>query len=135
MRRIKTATDEAYEQVFSALSLYRDKKERGPGVGIYHEVRKRDSFEDAAAALTQLVADTARKYPGKDRHLYLDIQGHRNEQGGFDSDMAELQGPFLLGFLCPYLTSMTTPLCRSQNNLPQRDDVPGGVIIKDSKSG
>ena len=57
------------------------------GIGIYHRVYAEESFEDAAARLLELVNEAQKKFPGKHRILYLDIDGHRRKNGTFDADM------------------------------------------------
>ena len=69
-------------------------------VALYHRVLRRENFEKAAKDLVSLVYAAEKKEPGKPRILYLDIDGHRNAQNGFDVDMLELQKEFGLNFLC-----------------------------------
>lgn len=40
--------------------------------------------------LIHLLADVQEKNPDMSRILYVDIDGHRNQNGGFDKDMLEL---------------------------------------------
>jgi hypothetical protein len=70
-------------------------------VALYHCVYAHEGFEQSAQRLFQLVHDAQQQHPGKKRVLYLDIDGHRTSEGGFDADMFELQDEFLLGFLRP----------------------------------
>jgi len=71
-----------------------------------------------------------RKFPGKPRHLYLDIEGHRNENNGFDNDMFELQQEFCIGFLLPWLTTLYIPLgAKIINPGEQREDLPEALLI------
>lgn len=96
---------------------------------IYHVMRADEDFEMTAEILFKLVQDAAEKFPGKPRHLYLDIDGHRNSEGGYDHDAFELITNFMLGFLGPYLTKMTHPLSSAINNAAQREDLPPGLFI------
>lgn len=64
-------------------------------VAIYHVVYSHEGFEESAQILFKLVQRAQRVMPGKPRQLYLDIEGHRNSEGGFDADMLELQTVFL----------------------------------------
>ena len=99
-------------------------------VAIYHVVYPDEGFEHAANALFQLVRDAQARWPGKTRHLYLDIDGHRNAHGGFDADMAELQQSFLSQVLIPFLTEVHCPLVHLRNPGLQSDEVPETLIIK-----
>ena len=94
------------------------------GVALYHRVLRRENFEKAAKDLVSLVYAAEKKEPGKPRILYLDIDGHRNAQNGFDVDMLELQKEFGLNFLLPFLTEIHFPMISMRNNNAQRNDVP-----------
>jgi hypothetical protein len=86
--------------------------------------------------LLELVRYTEEKLAGKPRFLYLDIEGHRNDEGGYDRDRFELQRDFLLGFLMPYLTECSVPLVdKVRNNFPQRNDVPERFEIRSARNG
>lgn len=97
-------------------------------IALYHSVRSHEDFEHAARALLDLVRKAATEFPGKPRHLYLDIDEHRNDADGFDHDMFELQSNFLLTFLMPLLTEATVPLGKYRNE-NQSEDVPDGLHI------
>ncbi len=70
------------------------------------------------------------QWPGKNRMLCLDIEGHRDPDGCFDTDMYELQDSFLLGFLGQYLSEIYAPLIKIQNRHPQKNDIPPELIIQ-----
>lgn len=106
-----------------------DLTDDGKGIGIYHVVYRHEGFEGAAHKLHEMVRSAAERYPGKPRRLYLDIEGHRNSAGAFDSDMQELQH-FVLGFLGPYLSYVSMPLVTAERQEPQQDDVPDELIIQ-----
>lgn len=93
-------------------------------VALYHAVYTDETFDQAAEALVTIVRHAEDMLPGHDRHLFLDIDGHRNPAGGFDDDMVELQQEFVLGFLSGWLTEVSMPLTHVRNNLPQKNDVP-----------
>jgi hypothetical protein len=100
-------------------------------VAIYHVVYPEEGFEEAAEALFTLVRETEGTQPGKRRVLYLDIEGHRNTEGGYDDDMFELQCNYVLGFLMPYLAEAYLPLgSHVTNPNPQRSDLPKQLVIK-----
>jgi hypothetical protein len=106
-------------------------KSGGKSVAIYHAVRAHEGFEKAAQTIFELVREAQRKQPGRPRVIYLDIEGHRNNQGGFDTDMLELQQEFLIGFLGDYVTELVLPLIRVANKRPQNDEVPDRLGIQE----
>jgi hypothetical protein len=104
-------------------------------VAIYHEMRADDDFLNAAQALYQTVQLACTKYPGRPRILFLDIQGHRNDEGGYDQDAYELQSRYLAKTLMPFLTQAHTPLLTAEkqyltNPKPQRDDIDDKLTIR-----
>jgi hypothetical protein len=105
----------------------------GGAVAIYHVVYGHEGFEAAAQTLYQLVRQCQKRWPGKKRKLFLDIEGHRNSEGGFDPDMYELQAEFLLHFLGQFLSEVHCPLANVTNSKAQDDDVPGALILRDER--
>jgi hypothetical protein len=109
-------------------------EQSGSQVAIYHRVYAREGFDEAAQALFRLVREAQRTSPGAQRVLYLDIDGHRNEAGGFDADMFELQQNFVLSFLFQFLTEVNMPLAagvRRKSDSPQSEDIPEALTIQD----
>lgn len=102
---------------------------RNQGVAIYHNIFSYEGFEESAEILIDLIKETQKDHPNHKRFLYLDIQGHRNDEGAFDGDMFELQRNFILGFLMPYLTEVYLPLISVKNKYPQKNDFPHEVAI------
>jgi hypothetical protein len=100
------------------------------GVALYHVVLPHEGFEDAARALFRLVRRAQDVTPGGRRTLYLDIEGHRQNDRRFDADMRELQQEFLLDVLAPFLTAAHCPLVTFRNPQPQDDDIPEDLIIE-----
>lgn len=100
-------------------------------VALYHVVYREEGFEDAAKTLFELVRESERTRPGKRRVLYLDIEGHRNAQGGYDHDMVELQREFVGRFLMPFLAEAHLPLTGPlKNPEPQQGEIPPQLVIK-----
>ena len=97
---------------------------------LYHVVYAEEDFEESAKALFKLVQRAQRLLPGNERKLYLDIEGHRNSEGGFDADMLELQKDFLLGFLSSFLSEIHSPLVSVTNPGVQENDIPPAIIIR-----
>jgi hypothetical protein len=102
-------------------------------VAIYHRVYAEEGFDTAAQMLFDLDRRAQTHSPGAERALYLDIDGHRNQAGGFDTDMLELQQHFVLGFLMQFLTEVNMPLAagaRRQDGSRQSDDLPETLLIR-----
>jgi hypothetical protein len=106
----------------------------GEVAAIYHRVYMHEGFEEAAQALFKLVQQAQELRPNQKRKLFLDIDGHRNEQGGFDADMYELQTHFLLGFLARFLTEFSCPLASGRNEKGQENDLPEALHIRPEES-
>jgi hypothetical protein len=107
----------------------KDEPSGGPAA-IYHRVYAHEGFDEAAQTLFKLVKMAQQEQPNKERVLFLDIDGHRNEQGGFDTDMVELQTQFLMGFLSRFLTEISCPLGTVKNTKVQENDIPEVLNIR-----
>ncbi|RRJ66070.1 HNH endonuclease [Paenibacillus oralis] len=94
------------------------------GIAIYHLVYEHEDFEATATILMKLLQKVQKDSPNQKRYLYIDIEGHKNNSGGYDHDMFELQKDFALGFLLQFFTRIHTPLISVENNKLQRNDVP-----------
>ncbi len=109
-------------------------EERGErGLALYHCIYAHEGFEESAQKLFGLVRHAQSTHPGKERSLFLDIEGHRNVNGGFDADMLELQKEFVLGFLMQFLTQASMPLWTVRNQAGQSNDVPEGLNIQEKE--
>jgi hypothetical protein len=100
----------------------------GNGIALYHEMRADEDFETTAHHLFQLVRNAARQFPGKPRMLYLDVEGHRNEAGGYDRDALELFRGFVIGYLGQFLTGIPT-IGGYAKNPNQREDIPDCLVV------
>ena len=98
-------------------------------IAVYHKIMKRENFETAARDLFQLLVKTQKEAPDRPRILYVDIDGHRNEAGGFDRDMLELQKDFGVGFLAQFFQEVHFPLGSVRNTRGQNNDVPDKLQI------
>ena len=96
---------------------------------LYHRVMRRENFEKAATDIFNLLKSAQTKSPNVARILYVDIDGHKNDQGGYDNDMFELQKDFGLGFLAKYFTEVHFPLGDFINSKPQCNDIPDKLEI------
>lgn len=103
-------------------------------VALYHRIMRRENFEVAAHDLFKLLTNAQKNSPNIPRILYLDIDGHRNEKGGFDRDMFELQQNFCLEFLLPFLSEVHCPLFDVKNAKGQNNDIPEKLIIFDAEN-
>lgn len=120
---------EASKDIDKLVELHRNPDGEDKKIAIYHVVYENETFEDAASMLFGLISEAQKINPGKDRILYLDIDGHRNEEGGFDRDMLELQMEYMLGFLLKYLKEVVMPLARVKNKNKQNNDIPDKFFI------
>lgn len=98
-------------------------------IAIYHRIMKRETFEVAAKDLLSLIQKAEKNSPGKERILYVDIDGHRNEEGGFDEDMFELQKEYGMGFLLQFVKEIHFPLISVNNPNEQNNDIPEELHI------
>lgn len=104
-------------------------KAQEKAVLLYHDMAVYENFERCARRVFEVLRNAERQMPGKPRHLFLRVQGHRNDAGGFDHDAMEIIRNFAMEFLLPYLTRLTTPFHTLGNNHPQRNDVPEELQI------
>ena len=110
-------------------------KKKQKAVAIYHDMKVYENFERCAQRIFECIKAAQRESPGAPRILYIDIQGHRNEVGGFDHDACELITEFSIGFLMNYLTELHTPLLHIENPKGQRNDLPDLLRIGHPKDG
>lgn len=96
---------------------------RDKSIAIKHTVFAEENFQTAARMLYKLIYTAQQKFPNQKRILYLDIEGHRNNAGGYDRDMLELQKEFMLDFLLPYLSVAHLPLCSVENTKLQKNEL------------
>ena len=102
----------------------------GKAALIYHVIYDYEGFDEAAQAIFKLLQRAQQVQPGKARKLFLDIEGHRNAECGYDTDMLELQQGFLLGSLAQFFTEIHCPLCNATNSKAQENEIPPELIIK-----
>ena len=102
-------------------------------IALYHRIYKRENFEKAAKDLVALLNSAQKQAPNVPRTLYVDIEGHRNEAGGYDADMLELQTEFGLGFLLPFVTEVHFPLASVKNTKEQQNDIPQRLLIGNAR--
>jgi hypothetical protein len=100
-------------------------------VTLYYRVKASQGFLECARELFHFVRDAQERFPNRMRNLFLEIEGHRNKEGGYDFDMLELQSKFLTEFLMPYLTEAHGPLALLKNPRPQDNDIPEALTIFD----
>ena len=103
-------------------------------IAIYHRIYKRENFETAAKDLIKLIYMTQVKNPDEPRALFVDIEGHKNEAGGFDEDMQELQTEFGLGVLLQFVEELHFPLISVKNAKGQQNDVPSRLMIGNQRN-
>lgn len=77
----------------------------------------------------KLIYTAQQNFPNEKRILYLNIEGHRNDAGGHDHDMMELQKDFILVFLMPYITAVHMPLISVENKKLQKNELVEDLAI------
>jgi hypothetical protein len=98
-------------------------------VALYHTMRPYEGFDVTAQRLFDILKKAASEHPGRPRHLYLDVEGHRNQARGFDHDAYEIMVHFVIGFLGRWLTGINMPLlCATTGQ--QDEDVPDQLTIE-----
>lgn len=94
-------------------------------VAVRHDVGPADSFEAAARGLMARLREAQDRFPDWPRALYVEIDGHEGDAGGFSPDFYEFQQDFLFSSVAPFVTALETPLTGPLlNPAPQRNDVP-----------
>ena len=104
-------------------------KDPADTIAIAHRVLAHEDFNRTAQILLVLLVKAERQHPGRKRCLYLEIEGHRNSEGGFDHDMLELQSKFMGEFLIQFLTRAESPLGAFQNPNPQINEIPESLNL------
>ena len=103
-------------------------------IAIYHRVYRRENFEKAAKDLIGLLYSAQEQMPNEPRALYVDIDGHRNDVGGYDADMQELQVEFGIEVLLQYVTELHFPLTSVVNSGVQKNDVPEKIVLGNARN-
>jgi len=96
---------------------------------VYHVMRANENFEDTARMIVKLIAEAQKRAPDMPRSFYLDIEGHRNEVGGYDSDAYEIQTGFL-DVIAPYVVEVHIPLGHFRMKKTQSNDVPSDIDVR-----
>lgn len=96
-------------------------------------ISEKETFEQAATKIYNLIYTMGKRYPKQKRTLIVEIRGHRNEEGGYDKDMFELQYEFLLKCMLPFVHNLHIPLISVKNEKQQQDLDSPKLMIFDSK--
>ena len=99
-------------------------------VSIYHVVEEEHGFETAAHALFSLLKESQDRFPDWPRVLYLDINGHLDDEGRFDDEMVELQQEFLIAAMGRFFTALALPIVAVVNPDAQDNDVPDSLKLQ-----
>ena len=86
---------------------------------LYHNITEADDFNSAANSIFKLL-EQCKKNIAKTRLLFIDIQGHFDQNSGFDKDMFELQFHFIPNVIFPFLSECYMPLAGLKNMKHQR---------------
>ena len=99
-------------------------------VSVYQKVGATDTFDEAATEAFRLIREAQRQYPDWPRVYYLDIEGHKGEQKGFDPDFFEFQQEFWFATIAHFVTAFETPMLGGLiNPNPQRNDLPDDLQV------
>ncbi len=109
---------------------------KSKGIALYHVIKPNENLNTAVDHIFQLIRTAQEKEPNKPRYVYIDIEGHKNSNGGFDKDMYEFQTQFAYGFLMQYITELSIPLAEGKlrNSKDQINDIPDMIQIVDRES-
>ena len=99
-------------------------------VSIYHVVEEDDDFESAALALFAMLKESQNRYPDWPRVVYIDVNGHKGEKGGFDDDLFEFQQEFMIATMGSFVTALDMPIVSIWNPEPQRNDLPDQLAVQ-----
>jgi len=99
-------------------------------VSIYHVVGEDDGFEEAAQDVFDLLKESQDRFPGWPRVLYLDVNGHLDEDGRFEDEMVELQQEFLIAAMGRFFTALALPIVAVVNPDGQDDEVPDELVLQ-----
>jgi hypothetical protein len=98
-----------------------------------HVVHSDEGFEASAHMIIDMINAAGKKSPGKPRILVLDIEGHRNEKGGFDDEMVTLQHGIIQQMLTPWLDEVQMPLIHYRVSGDRRrgdEELPIKLMVK-----
>jgi len=99
-------------------------------VSLYQRVGPETTFNEAATEAFRLIKEAQDQYPNWPRIFYLDIEGHKGEQRGYDADFFEFQQEFWFATIANFVTAFETPLVGGlMNPEPQRNDIPDELSI------
>lgn len=99
-------------------------------ISLYHVVSETDDFETAAYDIFGLLKRAQDEFPDWPRVLYLDIEGHLDEEGRFEPDFVELQQEFLIAAMGKFFTALALPLVAVVNPDTQVNDVPDELKLQ-----
>ncbi|HET6569572.1 MAG TPA: hypothetical protein VFG50_16525 [Rhodothermales bacterium] len=98
-------------------------------VSVYHVVGEDDDFNAAAGDIFVLLKEAQDRFPDWPRVLYLEIEGHLDDQGRFEPDFVELQQEFLIAALGQFFTALDMPLVSVLNPNVQSNELPDALRI------
>ena len=96
-------------------------------VSLYQIVGADETFDEAAAEAFSLLREAQEKYPDWPRVFYLDIEGHKGPQSGFDADFFEFQQEFWFQTIAHFVTAFDTIDINSSHQISFSH--PGTMIV------
>ena len=104
-------------------------------VSLYQIVAADESFEEAASRAFALLREAQESYPDWPRVYYLEVEGHKGPQSGFDADFFEFQQEFWFQTIAHFVTAFETPMVGALiNPQPQENKIPDELRV-DMPSG
>lgn len=93
------------------------------GAVLYHRVLEHESVTEAANDIWNVIRMSYEKRNPDERTLILDIDGHRNSEGGFESPMYLFIKQVCVGILPAFVDEIKTPITRIESSSVTFNDV------------
>ena len=98
----------------------------------YAVMKRREDLADTLSEILTVLGYAMRRFPGKPRILVLDIEGHRNSEGGLDTDAFTLQ-KLAIYPLGEWFTEIDGPIAHTkpESPSPQREDEISCIVMRE----
>lgn len=101
-------------------------------VVLEHRMLENANFDLTSHMIISSLKSTQKKFPFRSRILVIEVEGHRNDKGGFDNDAYEIIFEFALVMILRYCSAIFTPLGGYTNPYPQWNNIPDDFSVSDS---
>lgn len=85
-------------------------KEDVDRIVLFHPIKADEDISDAVDGIWNLLQEAHNEFPGRELSLIIDIEGHRNENGGFTDGMYFLQETLCIPIIAAFVDKLTIPL-------------------------